>query len=201
MLTREAASGRDMPCAISTSVTGGRRLAAGSTALLVGDRRADPVDRRGVGPDQGGDEAGRIGVGRRWRAPAGAGPGSAPRGSWVSRSAKVSALASTWRESWFPATPRTSAARASPSAVGGQRGRAAPVHPGRAEPAAPPSSAREQQPERRDERHEGEPARDVVVLHVAELVGDDRAQLGAVRAPRAGCRRGPPASSSPIPST
>ena len=86
----------------------------------------------------------------------------------------MSALASTWRESWLPGT-RARARRAPARA----RRRAAPPGPARSTRCGRTSAAAElageQQPERRDDDHEGEPARDVVVRDVAELVGDDRA--------------------------
>ena len=170
-------------------------------AVAVGDGRADPLDGRRVGPDQGGDDA-RAGPGwRRWRAPGGAGPGSAPRGSCVSRSAKVSALASTWRESWLPGTPRTSAATASPSDVA-RAGRPGPRRSdagARARAAA--QLAREQQPQRGDQLTNASPRGTSSCFTWPSSWATIAAQLRAVRAARAGCRRGPPAWSGPIPST
>ena len=79
-----------------------------------------------------------------------------------------------------PRHPEDERSDEQPKRIGGEGRRAARIDTG-APDERTAKLTREQQPQRRDEDQEGEAAWHVVVLDVAELVGDDASQLRAVR--------------------
>ena len=80
-------------------------------------------------------------------------------GSSVSSSANASALASTSRESWLPGMLSDERGEREREQVGGNRRRARRVGAARGGRSPSAELAREQQPERGDDRDEGDPAR------------------------------------------
>ena len=113
-------------------------------------------------------------------------------GSPVRSSANASARASTWRDSTFEAEPSASDASVTASAIAGST-----IGPGLTLRVAEPVAARECLGEplrqegagRRHQREPGEPAQQVVVLLVAQLVRDHAAAPRRAGSRRSGCRR------------
>ncbi len=168
-------------------------LVSPAAPLRVGDRGSDSLERGRVGAEQEADPAGRVGVGdvALGRAAAAARPARPDRA--VISSAKESALASIWRESWLPGMLSANAAIASAERVGGQRGRRAGVGAGARGQALAETSRANSRPSGATMATKPRPRRMSSWAHVAELVGDHRRAARPGRRRRSGCRRAPPA--------